>query len=201
MRQITLIGNRRAWIKLLGKCLHNWDAGQGAHACVRMCVCWECVRFGLDSSRQWVGEHWRNCDPFTSPLFVRYYYKQYWCISLPTDITTTPCFRSLPYVKTIKHSNFFFKERLKHVVVCSFQHRLLLKAIHTDLPTDSSLSYSFAIVGINITDLAYSLLVSGALKTHLYNVAPEMPSLPHFQQTFCESTSVGSVCLDSPVTH
>lgn len=47
-------------------------------------------------------------------------------------------------------------------------------------------SYSFAIVGINITDLAYSLLVSGALKTHLYNVAPEMPSLLHFQQTFCE---------------
>ncbi|CAB1316649.1 unnamed protein product [Coregonus sp. 'balchen'] len=46
--------------------------------------------------------------------------------------------------------------------------------------------YSFAIVGINITDLAYSLLVSGALKTHLYNVAPEMPSLSHFQQTFCE---------------
>ncbi|XP_020339899.1 ELMO domain-containing protein 1-like [Oncorhynchus kisutch] len=45
--------------------------------------------------------------------------------------------------------------------------------------------YSFVIVGINITDLAYSLLVSGALKTHLYNVAPEMPSLSHFQQTFC----------------
>ncbi|MED6265653.1 ELMO domain-containing protein 1, partial [Characodon lateralis] len=45
--------------------------------------------------------------------------------------------------------------------------------------------YSFAIVGINITDLAYSLLVSGALKTHLYNVAPEIPSLQHFQQTFC----------------
>uniref|UniRef100_A0A3Q2R1Z4 ELMO/CED-12 domain containing 1 n=1 Tax=Fundulus heteroclitus TaxID=8078 RepID=A0A3Q2R1Z4_FUNHE len=45
--------------------------------------------------------------------------------------------------------------------------------------------YSFAIVGINITDLAHSLLVSGALKTHLYNVAPETPGLQHFQQTFC----------------
>ncbi|XP_072303135.1 ELMO domain-containing protein 1 isoform X2 [Eucyclogobius newberryi] len=45
--------------------------------------------------------------------------------------------------------------------------------------------YSFAIVGINITDLAFSLLLSGALKTHLYNVAPEMPRLQHFQQTFC----------------
>ncbi|KAM3868865.1 ELMO domain-containing protein 1 [Diretmus argenteus] len=50
---------------------------------------------------------------------------------------------------------------------------------------DKAIGYSFAIVGINITDLAYSLLVSGALKTHLYNVAPEMPSLLHFQQTFC----------------
>lgn len=56
---------------------------------------------------------------------------------------------------------------------------------------DSSHRYSFAIVGINITDLAYSLLVSGALKTHLYNVAPEMPSLPHFQQTFCELSPPG----------
>ncbi|KAG7265497.1 hypothetical protein CRUP_003586, partial [Coryphaenoides rupestris] len=34
---------------------------------------------------------------------------------------------------------------------------------------DKAISFSFAIVGINITDLAYSLLVSGALKTHLYN--------------------------------
>ncbi|XP_057216086.1 ELMO domain-containing protein 1 isoform X1 [Triplophysa rosa] len=50
---------------------------------------------------------------------------------------------------------------------------------------DKAIGYSFAIVGINITDLAYSLLVNGALKTHLYNVAPEMPSLAHFQQTFC----------------
>uniref|UniRef100_A0A8C3RM13 ELMO domain containing 1 n=1 Tax=Chelydra serpentina TaxID=8475 RepID=A0A8C3RM13_CHESE len=48
-----------------------------------------------------------------------------------------------------------------------------------------SSSYSFAIVGINITDLAYNLLVSGALKTHFYNVAPEAPTLSHFQQTFC----------------
>ncbi len=64
--------------------------------------------------------------------------------------------------------------------------------------TDANLlwrRYSFAIVGINITDLAYSLLVSGALKTHLYNVAPEMPSLVHFQQTFCECYNVAMVVL------
>uniref|UniRef100_A0A3B4A2E5 ELMO domain-containing protein n=1 Tax=Periophthalmus magnuspinnatus TaxID=409849 RepID=A0A3B4A2E5_9GOBI len=52
-------------------------------------------------------------------------------------------------------------------------------------PTPAAVMYSFAIVGINITELAYSLLLSGALKTHLYNVAPEMASLQHFQQTFC----------------
>ncbi|XP_053703499.1 ELMO domain-containing protein 1 isoform X1 [Synchiropus splendidus] len=50
---------------------------------------------------------------------------------------------------------------------------------------DKAIGYSFAIVGINLTDLTYSLLVSGALKTHLYNVAPELPTLEHFQQTFC----------------
>ncbi|XP_008582654.1 PREDICTED: ELMO domain-containing protein 1 isoform X4 [Galeopterus variegatus] len=48
-----------------------------------------------------------------------------------------------------------------------------------------NLQYSFAIVGINITDLAYNLLVTGALKTHFYNIAPEAPTLSHFQQTFC----------------
>ncbi|GAB5577037.1 ELMO domain-containing protein 1 isoform X1 [Prionailurus iriomotensis] len=50
---------------------------------------------------------------------------------------------------------------------------------------DTAIGYSFAIVGINITDLAYNLLVSGALKTHFYNIAPEAPTLSHFQQTFC----------------
>ncbi|XP_070607779.1 ELMO domain-containing protein 1 [Erythrolamprus reginae] len=50
---------------------------------------------------------------------------------------------------------------------------------------DKAIGYSFAIVGINITELAYNLLVSGALKTHFYNVAPEAPTLAHFQQTFC----------------
>ncbi|XP_078513162.1 ELMO domain-containing protein 1 isoform X2 [Lissotriton helveticus] len=50
---------------------------------------------------------------------------------------------------------------------------------------DKAIGYSFAIVGINITDLAYNLLLSGALKTHFYNVAPEAPALHHFQQTFC----------------
>jgi len=58
--------------------------------------------------------------------------------------------------------------------------------LSTNVAASFSYSYSFAIVGINITDLAYNLLVSGALKTHFYNVAPEAPTLTHFQQTFCK---------------
>ncbi|XP_038674296.1 ELMO domain-containing protein 1 isoform X2 [Scyliorhinus canicula] len=50
---------------------------------------------------------------------------------------------------------------------------------------DQAIGFSFAIVGINITDLSYTLLVSGALKTHLYNVAPEAPSLSDFHKIFC----------------
>ncbi|XP_052393287.1 ELMO domain-containing protein 1-like [Carassius gibelio] len=65
------------------------------------------------------------------------------------------------------------------------KHSKMSKAEWDKKTYDKAIGYSFAIVGINITDLAYSLLVSGALKTHLYNVAPEMPSLVHFQQTFC----------------
>lgn len=45
--------------------------------------------------------------------------------------------------------------------------------------------YSFAIVGINITGLAYSLLVAGHLKTHFYNVVQGQPHLQHFHQVYC----------------
>ncbi|TSL04240.1 ELMO domain-containing protein 1 [Bagarius yarrelli] len=65
------------------------------------------------------------------------------------------------------------------------KHSKMSKAEWEKQKLDKAIGYSFAIVGINITDLAHSLLVSGALKTHLYNVAPEMPSFMHFQQTFC----------------
>ncbi|XP_077448847.1 ELMO domain-containing protein 1 isoform X3 [Stigmatopora argus] len=72
-----------------------------------------------------------------------------------------------------------------HVLLYFAEHD---KAAALQMLHDSLLpkhNFSFAIVGINITDLAYSLLTSGALKTHLYNVAPEMPTLQHLQQTFC----------------
>lgn len=44
--------------------------------------------------------------------------------------------------------------------------------------------YSFAIVGINLTSLAYSLLIHGNLKTHLYNVTKSRANLEHFHQVY-----------------
>lgn len=47
------------------------------------------------------------------------------------------------------------------------------------------LGYSYAIVGINLTEMAYSLLKSGALKPHFYNTILGKPELLHFHQLYC----------------
>lgn len=47
------------------------------------------------------------------------------------------------------------------------------------------LGYSYAIVGINLTEMAYSLLKSGALKPHFYNTVAGRPQLTHFHQLYC----------------
>lgn len=47
------------------------------------------------------------------------------------------------------------------------------------------LGYSYAIVGINLTEMAYSLLRSGALKLHFYNTVEKTPELQHFHQLYC----------------
>ncbi|XP_034044453.1 ELMO domain-containing protein 2 [Thalassophryne amazonica] len=47
------------------------------------------------------------------------------------------------------------------------------------------LGYSYAIVGINLTEMAYSLLRSGALKTYFYNTVMDTPELRHFHQLYC----------------
>ncbi|KFV53542.1 ELMO domain-containing protein 2, partial [Gavia stellata] len=47
------------------------------------------------------------------------------------------------------------------------------------------LGYSYAIVGINLTEMAYSLLKNGALKSHLYNVVSGLPQMEHFHQFYC----------------
>lgn len=47
------------------------------------------------------------------------------------------------------------------------------------------LGYSYAIVGINLTEMAYSLLRSGALKTHFYNTVAGKPEMQNFHQLYC----------------
>lgn len=58
----------------------------------------------------------------------------------------------------------------------------------TELPPSclSHHRYSYAIVGINLTEMAYSLLKGGALKPHFYNTVQGTPELKHFHQLYCE---------------
>lgn len=51
---------------------------------------------------------------------------------------------------------------------------------------DCCCRYSYAIVGINLTEMAYSLLKNGALKAHLYNAVPGLPQMEHFHQFYCK---------------
>ncbi|KAL4230242.1 ELMO domain-containing protein 1 [Mactra antiquata] len=45
--------------------------------------------------------------------------------------------------------------------------------------------YSFAIVGINMTDLVYHLLVKGNLRTHFYNMKTSRPTIEDFHEAYC----------------
>ncbi|XP_016062423.1 PREDICTED: ELMO domain-containing protein 2 isoform X2 [Miniopterus natalensis] len=58
-------------------------------------------------------------------------------------------------------------------------HQILSRSNHPKL------GYSYAIVGINLTEMAYSLLKSEALKFHLYNFVPGVPTMEHFHQFYC----------------
>lgn len=58
-------------------------------------------------------------------------------------------------------------------------HHILSRSSHPQL------GYSYAIVGINLTEMAYSLLKSDALKFHLYNLVPGIPTMEHFHQFYC----------------
>ncbi|KAF2885522.1 hypothetical protein ILUMI_20672 [Ignelater luminosus] len=45
--------------------------------------------------------------------------------------------------------------------------------------------YAFAIVGINITSMAWQLLKDGDAKTYFYNMSKSLPSIRHFHQFYC----------------
>jgi hypothetical protein len=46
--------------------------------------------------------------------------------------------------------------------------------------------YSYAIVGINITGMAYKLLKTGALRTHFYNCKQGKPTAVDFNDVYCK---------------
>ncbi|KAF5285399.1 hypothetical protein FQA39_LY16653 [Lamprigera yunnana] len=45
--------------------------------------------------------------------------------------------------------------------------------------------YEFAIVGINITSMAWTLLGEGSAKTYFYNTCKSLPNIRHFHQFYC----------------
>lgn len=45
--------------------------------------------------------------------------------------------------------------------------------------------YAFAIVGINLTSMAYHLFKDGTAKTHVYNVSKSLPGIRIFHQFYC----------------
>lgn len=45
--------------------------------------------------------------------------------------------------------------------------------------------YTFAIVGINLTSMAYRLVKSGAVQSHFYNAVKRYPTLQTFHQFYC----------------
>jgi hypothetical protein len=45
--------------------------------------------------------------------------------------------------------------------------------------------YAFAVVGINLTSMAYGLLKDGSAKTHVFNVSYSLPNIRIFHQIYC----------------
>ncbi|XKL59189.1 hypothetical protein PGB90_000205 [Kerria lacca] len=45
--------------------------------------------------------------------------------------------------------------------------------------------YAFAILGINITNMALNLLIDGSAKTHFYNISRRMPNIDIFHRFYC----------------
>ncbi|XP_069781416.1 ELMO domain-containing protein 2 isoform X2 [Narcine bancroftii] len=47
------------------------------------------------------------------------------------------------------------------------------------------IGYSYAIVGINLTEMAYSMMKTGLLKPHLYNLVSGVPQMHDFHEFYC----------------
>lgn len=69
---------------------------------------------------------------------------------------------------------FYFSDHYQNA-----SRHVLLHSLH---PVNG---YAFAIVGINLTSLAYELLKDGAAKSHIFNFAKGSPVMRHFHQLYC----------------
>lgn len=45
--------------------------------------------------------------------------------------------------------------------------------------------YTFSIVGINLTSMAYNLVQNGTAKTHMYNLKTQQLCVKHFHRFYC----------------
>lgn len=68
----------------------------------------------------------------------------------------------------------FFAEEYNSRALSALQHSL-----------HPSAGYAFAILGINITNLAYNLLSDGVAKTHFYNISRRSPGIDSFHHFYC----------------
>lgn len=53
---------------------------------------------------------------------------------------------------------------------------------HSQHPTRG---FAFAVLGINITNMAYHLLLDGSAKTHFFNISHRMPNIEAFHRFYC----------------
>jgi len=75
-----------------------------------------------------------------------------------------------------------FGTAAKHIL--SHSHHPKFGHVHALSCDSPSARYSFAIVGINLTHMAYKLLQDSALKSHLYNVTEGRPNLENFHHFY-----------------
>ena len=85
------------------------------------------------------------------------------------EFVATP-FYTFCYTKTLSEHHFFSD----------------IIELHCNVSVLFKCRYSYAIVGINLTEMAYSLLRSGALKVHFYNTVAGKPEMHNFHQLYCE---------------
>ena len=83
---------------------------------------------------------------------------------------------------------FFFFFCLLLPVVAAFlisKHQMSGSALLLLSPLPTS-RFSFAIVGINITELQYRLMMKRKLRTHFYNLQTPQPSMDAYHEVYCK---------------